>query len=419
MNDINRIIFKWKRDEEKDKFKKTNPSKKRILAAAEEIMAEKGMCARISEIASKACVNDSVIYHYFKSKEELLFSIAEERLRDIREQMEEHLLGIYDPLSQLRKLVHFRLYYLEKNRNYGDLLLFECRSNMKFYTHAAFAQAQWFLARLGQILKKGIETGTFRSDLNIWLVRDAVFGMMDIANIERLLDSNPEESVDFEQVFDLIQPMIMNRKEHNPELKDKRKRILHAAEKVFAEKGYESATIQDIATSAGVGDGTVYDYFKNKEDLLFSTLKEGFQPSSLKKGFQDHLLSLDQTHSDISPLEKLEQFIRRKFLLCLTQPAFAKVFILHGVYNKPFYRSAAYDEYVRYMASMDEILDQGKALSIFRPEADPKTFRHLVLGAFSHLMLRWLVLEKKVVIDKVGEINSMTSILIRAVLIER
>jgi len=93
--------------------------KKRIISAGEEIMAETGLNAKISHIASRAGVSASVLYHYFKNKEDLLFSIAEERLRDLRETMEEQLLGLNDPLSRLRKLFFFRLHYLEKNRNCG------------------------------------------------------------------------------------------------------------------------------------------------------------------------------------------------------------------------------------------------------------------------------------------------------------
>jgi TetR/AcrR family fatty acid metabolism transcriptional regulator len=389
-------------------------AKKRILAAGEAIMAEKGMGARISEIAAAAGVKDSVIYHYFKNKEDLLFSIAEDRLRDIREQMEEQLLGIEDPLSQLRKLVVFRLHYLEKNRDYGDLLMFECRSNMKFYGHPAFSQALWFMGRLGQILRKGMAEGIFQPDLRVRIVRDAVFGLMDMANIEWLLGGGTGPAMDFERVFDFIRPMVMNRSGGDADEKDKRKRILRAAEIVFAEKGYESATIQDIASAAGVGDGTVYDYFRNKEDLLFNTLKEGFQPSPMKKGFQDHLMA---DEADGGPAENLENFIRRTFMLSLTQPAFAKIFILHGIYNKSFYASDACNEYRRYARNMDGILEGGKAMGVFRDDVDPEVFRSLVLEAFSHLTLRWLLMGESEIPDKAGEINAMTTVLVRSVLV--
>ena len=48
----------------------------------------------------------------------------------------------------------------------------------------------------------------------------------------------------------------------------RRTQILDAAGQVFAEKGFHSATVKDVARAAGVADGTIYNYFKNKNDLL-------------------------------------------------------------------------------------------------------------------------------------------------------
>jgi len=50
----------------------------------------------------------------------------------------------------------------------------------------------------------------------------------------------------------------------------RRAQILDAAGEVFAEKGFHSATIRDVARAAGVADGTIYNYFKNKNDLLIA-----------------------------------------------------------------------------------------------------------------------------------------------------
>ncbi len=55
---------------------------------------------------------------------------------------------------------------------------------------------------------------------------------------------------------------------------DKRQRILHAAVKVFAKKGYFGARVAEIASRAGVADGTIYLYFRNKEDILVSLFDE-------------------------------------------------------------------------------------------------------------------------------------------------
>src|SRR5262245_60547056 len=52
----------------------------------------------------------------------------------------------------------------------------------------------------------------------------------------------------------------------------RRTQILDAATRVFASKGFNRATIRDVAQDAGVADGTIYNYFANKTDLLFGLL---------------------------------------------------------------------------------------------------------------------------------------------------
>ena len=54
---------------------------------------------------------------------------------------------------------------------------------------------------------------------------------------------------------------------------DKRPRLVTAASAVFAEKGYASTRVADIAERAGVGKGTVYEYFSSKEELLFAVFE--------------------------------------------------------------------------------------------------------------------------------------------------
>jgi AcrR family transcriptional regulator len=54
---------------------------------------------------------------------------------------------------------------------------------------------------------------------------------------------------------------------------DKRPRLVEAASAVFAEKGYASTRVADIAERAGVGKGTVYEYFSSKEELLFAVFE--------------------------------------------------------------------------------------------------------------------------------------------------
>ena len=59
-----------------------------------------------------------------------------------------------------------------------------------------------------------------------------------------------------------------------PRTADKRRRILDAAVSVFARKGYFAARVSDVAKKAGVADGTIYLYFRNKEDILVRLFDE-------------------------------------------------------------------------------------------------------------------------------------------------
>ena len=66
---------------------------------------------------------------------------------------------------------------------------------------------------------------------------------------------------------------------------DKREAILRAATAVFAEKGYFNSKVADIARAAGVADGTVYLYFKNKDDILHSIFDRAMDETQPNRNF--------------------------------------------------------------------------------------------------------------------------------------
>src|SRR5499427_4419190 len=55
---------------------------------------------------------------------------------------------------------------------------------------------------------------------------------------------------------------------------DKRERILRAAVKVFAKKGFYATRVSEVAKAAGVADGTIYLYFRSKDELLVSLFED-------------------------------------------------------------------------------------------------------------------------------------------------
>jgi AcrR family transcriptional regulator len=80
--------------------------------------------------------------------------------------------------------------------------------------------------------------------------------------------------------------------------------ILDAARRVFAEKGFSEATVDDVAAAAGVAKGTVYLYYESKRDIYFAALKSGIE--HLHSTIQDEL------NKASTPEEKLRTFIAVK-----------------------------------------------------------------------------------------------------------
>jgi len=385
----------------------TSDKRWKILDAAESIMSTKGRSATISEISAAAGVTDSMLYHYFKNKEDLLFSVTQERLGDALAKLEEQLQGIMDPVSQLSKLIWFQLYYHDTHPDYANLLLFECRSSKSFMAHEAYHMIKRWSDIGRGILIKGISEGAFRNDLATTIVRDAVFGLVDMENIQSMAaQETPQAHTDLDAILDLLLPMVRPATEPSAINSDKAGRILASALNVFAAKGYQNATIQEISKSAEVSEGTIYEYFKNKEDLLFSTLE---------RQFRNNLDSLDELFEVRTPLRKLKRFMRYHFTIYLTQPVFVKIFLFDAIYNARFYVSNAYPPFKHYIESVYAILDEGKTDGSIRPEINNRVFRNLFMGIFSHMALRWLFTEKGSQTDKMEEIDAAVAMLSRAV----
>ena len=382
-----------------------------ILNAAEEIMSEQGLQnSSIAEIAKKAGVTDSLIYNYFKGKEDLLFSIPGRRMKEVLKDLSEQLQGIPDPISRLSKMIWFHLHFNDTYRGYARLLLLECRSNRNFYQHKAYGLIRQYAAIMIGILEDGVEKQIFRSDVNMHLVRDIVFGVLDWEGLSCLASQEIKETVpDLEPILDLILPMItFQTKSENME-SHKSKRILQAAESVFAEKGYIQATISEIAKIANVSEGTIYEYFKNKDDLLFSIPE---------KRFQEHTAQLDEIFELKTPLRKLRRFIRYHFFLYMTEPNFVKVFLLHIQLSQRFYGSYVYKTFQQYTKILTDVLEEGKKDGSIRSNVNIRVFKNLFLGAFSHMALRWLILGEEAETDKMKEIDEVVLLLSRAVAID-
>lgn len=382
-----------------------NETKARILRVAEELLSELGVArTTIAQIAKKAEVSDSLAYQYFKCKEDLVFSVAYQRLEDTWHELQEHLQGICEARSQLGKLIWFGLNYNDVHRNYVRNLMFEYRSNKDFYASPAYQFIRRHSRLTLQILNRGTVAGVFRDDIDMKLVREIIYGTFDFEAIDCVIRGEIEKSSgDWQDIMSLILSMV--EKGPKPSPSEKRDRILLSAEKVFAEYGFHKAKVSDIAGLAGVAEGSIYDFFENKEDLLLSITEVRL------KG---HMALLPETFHVNTPIRKLRRLIRHHFGLYMQNRDFLKVFVMDNLLSQRFYTSRAFDIFNEYMKSLEGIIEEGKREGVFRSNVNPRVFRNMFLGAFTHMSIRWIIFDHKR-FDKMNDIDRLVDLLCASV----
>lgn len=366
------------------------------------------MGTSMAEIAQAADVRESVIYQYFKGKEDLLFSIPEMRMGEVLQALELSLQGIRDEASLISRFVWFQLQLGKDSPNIPRILIFECRSSKEWYQSSAYRLVRRYAGILTGILASGVKHGRFRSDLDLNLARDAIFGLMDYMHVAFLLTNEIVDPIgDLDGIIDLVLPMIEPRSSGTGEASSKYDRILLAAEQIMADEGFAKAKISTIARKSGVSDGTVYEYFQNKEDLLLSI------PG---KRLRDHMERLNEAFEIKTPLKKLQRLIRMHFSLYLTNRNFLKIFLLHVQLNPGFYQSPGFEALRQYYQVIEDVIREGKEEGTFREDVEPRIFRNLLLGSFSHMAIRWFIIGEGPETDIMHEIEQITDMLSRAVL---
>jgi TetR/AcrR family fatty acid metabolism transcriptional regulator len=168
---------------------------------------------------------------------------------------------------------------------------------------------------------------------------------------------------------------------------DKRTLITDAAIEVFADKGFHQARIADIAKVAGVADGTIYLYFKNKEDLLLSVFEQ--KMDELLAGLGDALANIDD------PVERIRCFARFHFERVQEQRRAAEVLQVELRLSHKFMKEYRPEKLWAYLGVFGAIVREGQARGIFRADVDPFVGMWAFFGALDELAMQW-VLSRKV-----------------------
>jgi TetR/AcrR family transcriptional regulator, fatty acid metabolism regulator protein len=154
--------------------------RERILRAANRIFSRKGFFnARVSDIARVAGVADGTIYLYFKSKDDLLIALFEEKMGEVVTNVRRRVAGEGDALARLWIFIRNHMDLLVREAGLVEVLLGELRQSNKFMKEYVPVRFHEYLDVIGGILEDGMREGVFRADLNVTLTRRAVLGALD------------------------------------------------------------------------------------------------------------------------------------------------------------------------------------------------------------------------------------------------
>lgn len=167
--------------------------------------------------------------------------------------------------------------------------------------------------------------------------------------------------------------------------KPKYKQIIDAAVIAIAESGYHQAQVSKIAKQAGIADGTIYLYFKNKEDILISLFEEKMAV------FVENLQKIIKNENSAS--EKLGQMIENHFRVLSNDHHLATVTQLELRQSNKEIRLKINVVLKEYLKLLDQIIIDGMVAGEFNPTMDVRIARQMVFGTIDELTTTWVMNE--------------------------
>jgi len=164
---------------------------------------------------------------------------------------------------------------------------------------------------------------------------------------------------------------------------NKKELIINGAIKVFAQKGFYTATVADVAKEAGVADGTIYLYFKNKDDLLISLFETKME--EILQRFSSLLASKHPAD------EKLRRFIHLYFKLIEEDRNLAEVFQVELRQSSKFLKDYHNQNFIDFLNLIGDIIHQGQDDGTFKTDISIHTMKLIIFGSLDELARQWIL----------------------------
>jgi TetR/AcrR family transcriptional regulator, fatty acid metabolism regulator protein len=172
-----------------------------------------------------------------------------------------------------------------------------------------------------------------------------------------------------------------------PPVTDKREAILRAATSVFANNGYFNSKVADIAREAGVADGTVYLYFKSKEEILHSIFDRNME-EAIADG-RKRLQGIDD------PRERLRSIAHMHLDRLGADRDLAVVFQVELRGSTKFMEEFSAAGFAEYLNLIRSTIEEGQKAGVFRPELNPKIVAKVLFGALDEMATNWILSKRR------------------------
>jgi TetR/AcrR family fatty acid metabolism transcriptional regulator len=167
---------------------------------------------------------------------------------------------------------------------------------------------------------------------------------------------------------------------------DKREAILRAAIKVFASKGFFNSKVADIAGEAGVADGTVYLYFKNKDDILHSIFDRAMA-EFIAEGKKE-------LEGIAAPEERLKKIAELHLERLGADRDLAIVFQVELRGSTKFMQEFSASGFAEYLDIIRLTFAEGQKAGVFRNDMKPVVCAKILYGALDEMVTNWILSSK-------------------------
>lgn len=164
---------------------------------------------------------------------------------------------------------------------------------------------------------------------------------------------------------------------------DKPQQIIDAAVRVFARNGFYNSRVSDIAREAGIASGTIYLYFKTKDEILVTLFREKMA------AFVSALRTEIARERD--PEAKIRRLVRLHFEVLEASPDMAEVVQVELRQGQKFFRGASAHEISAYFELIGSILREGVAGGVFRRDLPVKVATKMLFGAMDQVTTSWVL----------------------------